>query len=46
MLTGNSASGKTEYTSQALILGYIVNMVVLIQVSLKSKFLQVVLHAV
>ena len=44
VLTGNSASGKTE--SLKHILGYIVNVVVPIQASLKSKFLQVVLHVV
>ena len=35
---------KTE--SLKHILGYIVNVVVLVQASLRSKFLQVVLHAV
>ena len=39
VLTGDSASGKTE--SLKHILGYIVNVVVPIQASLKSKFLQV-----
>ena len=44
MLTGNSASGETESLKHSL--GCIVNVVVPVQASLKSKFLQVVLHAV
>ena len=42
VLTGTSASEKTE--SLKHILGYIVEVVVPIQASLKSKFLQVVLQ--